>query len=60
MAMSDEEEPHLSSMAHVAPPYSGETIPKRARLEPEPAQESASHSQSSLPGRPAGPQQWKH
>eukprot|EP00971_Amphidinium_carterae_P112755 2233035-Amphidinium_carterae.1 len=60
MAMSDGEEPLSSGMARDAPPCTGESFPKRARLETATAQADASEPEGSLPGRPAGPLQWKH
>eukprot|EP00971_Amphidinium_carterae_P241366 4792572-Amphidinium_carterae.3 len=60
MAMSEGDEPPLSGMVNDAPPCHGESLPKRARLETATAQASAAETDDVLPGRPAGPLQWKH
>eukprot|EP00971_Amphidinium_carterae_P194861 3866500-Amphidinium_carterae.2 len=60
MAMSDGEENSLSPLARAAPPCTGESDPKRPRLATANAQAHSAEPEGVLPGRPAGPQQWKH
>eukprot|EP00971_Amphidinium_carterae_P116365 2304893-Amphidinium_carterae.1 len=47
-------------MARDAPPYVGESLPKRPRLDTTTAQPVTSEPEEALPGRPADPLQWKH